>query len=98
MLFSGRVTPQFPEPVGTLVSINWLYFTFFLFVFTCLLIFAVSAVTKRATAEQLQGLTFAPLTPEQRVEERRSYDAWDIYTHAPSCGVAASCSSAKGCG
>src|SRR5688572_1006247 len=38
---------QWPGLIQDFVDINWLYFSFFLFVFTCVLIFVVSAVTPK---------------------------------------------------
>lgn len=61
------------------VDMNWLYFSFLLFVFSCFVIFAVSMVTPRAPASQLVGLTYDSITPEQKVEERASYGFWDIF-------------------
>jgi SSS family solute:Na+ symporter len=68
-----------PEPFETLVSIHWLYFSFLLFVVICLLIFAVSLFTKRASDAQLAGLTYASTTPEQRAAEKASYGFWEIF-------------------
>jgi solute:Na+ symporter, SSS family len=50
------------------VDINWLYFCFLLFVFTCALIFVVSAFTPKASGEHLSGLTYGTISPEQRAE------------------------------
>ncbi|MEQ8936028.1 MAG: sodium:solute symporter [Amphiplicatus sp.] len=68
----------FPPFLEALAKINWLYFSFFLFVGTCLAIYLVSFVTKKASAEQLEGLTYASVTPEHQAELRASYDIWDI--------------------
>jgi SSS family solute:Na+ symporter len=67
-----------PAALQAFADINWLYFSFFLFLFTCGLIFAVSAVTKKASKEQLSGLTYSSITPEQRAEDRKSYGTWEI--------------------
>jgi SSS family solute:Na+ symporter len=61
------------------VDINWLYFSFLLFVFTCAVIFLTSLVTPKAAPEKLAGLTFDSITPEQRAEERKSYGFWEIF-------------------
>jgi solute:Na+ symporter, SSS family len=61
------------------VDINWLYFSFLLFVFTCLLIFAVSVFTKKATPEQLAGLTYGSVTKEQDAATRASFGFWEIF-------------------
>jgi len=70
---------QWPRLVQGLVDLNWLYFSFFLFVFTCLLIFIVSAVTKQGTPEQLAGLTYSSVTREQNAADRASYGFWEVF-------------------
>ena len=57
--------------VAWFVEINWLYFCFLLFVFTCIVIFVVSAFTPRMSDEKLKGLTYATITPEQKAEVHR---------------------------
>ena len=70
---------QWPGLVQAFVDINWLYFSFLLFVFTCVLIFAVSAVTKKASPEQLAGLTYGSVTQEQHAATRASFGFWEIF-------------------
>ncbi|HKQ15595.1 MAG TPA: sodium:solute symporter [Steroidobacteraceae bacterium] len=70
---------EWPGIVQAFVDINWLYFSFFLFVFTCVLIFAVSAVTKKASPEQLAGLTYGSVTQEQHAAARASFGFWEIF-------------------
>jgi SSS family solute:Na+ symporter len=69
---------QWPSFVQNIVDLNWLYFSFLLFVFTCVLIFIVSAITPQAAPEQLAGLTYRSVTQEQTAEERKSYGFWEI--------------------
>ena len=59
------------------VDINWLYFCFLLFVFTCVLIFVVSAFTPKASDEQLEG---SPTPRSARNRKRK-------YTPACRCGT-----------
>jgi SSS family solute:Na+ symporter len=70
---------EWPGLVQAFVDINWLYFSFLLFVFTCVLIFAVSAVTKRAAPEQLAGLTYGSVTQEQEAATRASFGFWEFF-------------------
>jgi SSS family solute:Na+ symporter len=60
------------------VNVNWLYFAFLLFVFTCLVILTVSTFTPKADPAKLVGLTRDTVTPEQKAEVRASYGVWDI--------------------
>jgi SSS family solute:Na+ symporter len=70
---------EWPGLVQAFVDINWLYFSFLLFVFTCVLIFAVSAVTPKASPEQLAGLTYGSVTKEQGAATRASFGFWEIF-------------------
>jgi len=60
------------------VDINWLYFCFLLFVFTCVLIFVVSAFTPRASDERLAGLTFSTISKEQKAEVQSGVSVSDV--------------------
>ena len=57
------------------VDINWLYFSFLLFVFTCALIFVVSQFTPKASPEQLAGLTYRSVSAQQNAEDRQTLRA-----------------------
>lgn len=78
------------EPGGWLdwfVSVNWLHFCEFLFVFTVVLIALISFFTKAAEKEQLEGLTFGSVTEEQKQETRDSWDNWDVAHSAVILGA-----------
>ena len=66
-------------PLQVYVDMNFLYFGFFLFVFTCLIIYATSMVTPKASPEKIAGLTYGSITPEQRAAERGSYGFWEVF-------------------
>jgi SSS family solute:Na+ symporter len=70
---------QWPGIVQDFVDLNWLYFSFFLFVFTCVLIFVVSAVTPKASPEKLAGLTYRTVTREQSDQDRDSAGFWEVF-------------------
>jgi SSS family solute:Na+ symporter len=84
---SGGV--QWPAPIQALVDINWLYFSFGLFVFTCGVIFAVSAVTPKASIEQITGLTYKSVTAQQSAEDRKTYGGWEIFHTCVVAGIVA---------
>jgi SSS family solute:Na+ symporter len=65
-------------PMQWFVDINWLYFCFLLFVFTCALIFVVSAFTPKASDERLTGLTYSTITEEQKAEVHKGESVWDL--------------------
>lgn len=78
---------EFPGPIQAYVDMNWLYFSFFLFVFTSALILVVSAFTPKAPPEQLAGLTYSTVSRETAAEERRSYGFWEIFHTCVVAGI-----------
>jgi len=80
---------QWPGPIQALVDINWLYFSFLLFVATCLVIFAVSAVTPKASTEQIVGLTYKSVTAQQTAEDRQTYGFWEVFHTCVVAGIVA---------
>jgi SSS family solute:Na+ symporter len=58
-----------------------------LFVFTCAVIFAVSAVTPKAPEDQIAGLTYRSVTHEQTAGDRQSYGFWEIFHTVVVVGI-----------
>jgi SSS family solute:Na+ symporter len=79
----------FGGALGAFVRVNWLYFSFMLFVFTCALIYAVSLVTAPAPPGQLTNLTLGTITPEQRAREAGGAGFWEIVHSAVILAVIA---------
>jgi len=69
------------------VDINWLYFSFLLFVFTCVVIFVVSRFTPKAPPDQLAGLTWKTVSVDTAAEERRSYGFWEVFHTCVIAGI-----------
>lgn len=61
------------------VSINQYNYSAGLFMLCIILIVVVSFFTKKPSDEQIQGLTFASSTPEQRAETRASWSWTDVF-------------------
>jgi SSS family solute:Na+ symporter len=80
---------EWPSAIQALVDINWLYFSFFLFVFSCLVIFAVSKFTPKAPESQLAGLTYSSVTKEMTADDRQSYGFWEIFHTVVIVGIIA---------
>jgi hypothetical protein len=59
-------------------------------VFTCAVIFAVSAVTPKASIEQITGLTYRSVTAQQNAEDRKTYGGWEIFHTCVVAGIVAS--------
>jgi SSS family solute:Na+ symporter len=62
----------------TIGSTNFLTFAAWFFLFCVILCLVVSWLTPAPSEEQIQGLTFATLSDEQRKANRASYNFWDI--------------------
>ena len=73
---------RFSPAFEAVAQINWLYFCFLLFAGTCALILLVSLVTPRRPAEQLEGLTYSSITPQQAAQDRAGYGFWEIFHSA----------------
>ena len=68
-------------PGSTLWIINNIYFQYYsvlIFLVSAVTMFAVSYATAAPSPAQIQGLTFATVTPEQNAETRRSWNHWDV--------------------
>jgi SSS family solute:Na+ symporter len=78
---------EWPSFIQTLVDINWLYFSFLLFVFTCAVIFIVSMFTPKAPEAQIAGLTYSSVTKEMTAEDRESFGFWEIFHTVVIVGI-----------
>jgi solute:Na+ symporter, SSS family len=81
---------DWPSLIQAFVDINWLYFSFFLFVFTGALIWVVSQFTPKASAEQMQGLTYSSVSAAQNADDRLSFGFWEIFHTFVILGIIAS--------
>jgi SSS family solute:Na+ symporter len=59
-------------------DVNWLFFSGAMLLTCILIIMGVSVVTKPASDEQIQGLTFGSTTAEQKAVSRASWNHWDV--------------------
>jgi len=63
------------------------YYSALIFVVSALTMIAVSYATAAPSDAQIKGLTFATVTPEQRLETRRSWNHWDVINSAIVLGL-----------
>lgn len=68
-------------------NVNFLTFAAWFFLFCVVLCIVVSALTPAPSASQVRGLTFSSLTEQQKNENRKSYNVWDIVFSALVVGV-----------
>jgi solute:Na+ symporter, SSS family len=62
----------------TFAHTNFLTFAAWFFLFCMIICVGVSLLTKAPAPEQIKGLTFGSLTPEQKAANRASYSALDV--------------------
>lgn len=63
-------------------DVNWLFFCGGMLVFSMAVVMIVSKFTPAASAAQIEGLTFASATPEQKAATRASWNKWDVINSA----------------
>lgn len=68
-------------------GVNWLFFSGGMLILSLMVIYVVSQFTKQAEASQLQGLTFASVSAEQKAISRASWNHWDIIHSAIILGI-----------
>lgn len=66
--------------LGWYANENWLYICIFLFIVISALMILISFVTPAKTEQELKGLTFGSMEPEQLQEVKSGIDKWD-YIH-----------------
>jgi SSS family solute:Na+ symporter len=76
MIFRTSLDPD--GLLSWIVSVNWLHYSIFLFLFCLVVIAVVSMFTKKPGQEQLAGVTYGSATPEQLAETRQSWNHWDV--------------------
>jgi solute:Na+ symporter, SSS family len=78
---------EWPSLIQAFVDVNWLYFSFLLFAFTCGVIFVVSQFTPKASVEQIAGLTYRSVSAQQSESDRQSYGFWEIFHTCVIVGI-----------
>jgi SSS family solute:Na+ symporter len=72
-------------------EMNWLYYCCLLLVFTVTLMIVISLFTRPKSDEELSGLTYKGVSPQQAEEVRQSWTAWDVINTAIIVGIIATC-------
>jgi SSS family solute:Na+ symporter len=72
-------------------GMNWLYYCCLLLIFTVTVMIAISMFSKPKSDEELSGLTYKGVSPQQAAEVRESWSAWDVINTAVIVGIIALC-------
>jgi SSS family solute:Na+ symporter len=73
--------------LATIGNFNAYYFAGVLFVFSMMLVIGISAATPAPAEQQVVGLTYASMTPEQRKQNRASWGLPDVLGTAVVLGL-----------
>lgn len=79
---NGQLVDGASGPLASFAAINFAHMAIFMFVACALVCSVVSLLTEQPHKEQIQGLTFGTLTPEQRQAARNSYSKVDVVLSA----------------
>ena len=74
-----------------IAGMNWLYYCCLLLIFSIGVMVVVSMLTPAKSDEELSGLTYKGVTPEQAAEVRESWTTWDVVNTAVILGIIATC-------
>jgi SSS family solute:Na+ symporter len=72
-------------------GMNWLYYCCALLVFSVVIMLVVSLFSKAKTDEELAGLTYHAVSPEQLAEVRESWSLWDVVNTAIILSIVGLC-------
>ena len=72
-------------------DLNWLYYCCLLLAFTITVMVVLSLFTAPKSDEELSGLTYKGVSPEQAAEVRESWTTWDVVNTAIIVGIIAAC-------
>jgi len=72
-------------------GMNWLYYCCALLVFSVVIMLVVSLFSKAKTDEELAGLTYHAVSPEQLAEVRESWSLWDVVNTAVILSIVGLC-------
>jgi SSS family solute:Na+ symporter len=72
-------------------GMNWLYYCISLLVFSIVVMVVISLFTKAKTREELAGLTYNAISPEQAQEVRDSWNKWDVFNTCVVLGIIVLC-------
>lgn len=66
---------------------NFLYYSGVLLGISIVLVMGISLVTKQTSDDQIAGITYATLSPEDKKDIRESWDKWDVILTAVVLGL-----------
>jgi SSS family solute:Na+ symporter len=76
---------------AAVAGMNWLYYCVALFAFSIAVMVVVSLFSEPKTDEQLAGLTYKSVSPQQSQEVRDSWNRWDVFNTMVVLGIVVFC-------
>jgi SSS family solute:Na+ symporter len=77
-LKDGQLVEGASGPLAEYAMINFSHMAIYMFVACVMVCSIVSLATAKPSLEQIKGLTWGTLSPEQKLEARNSYSKWDL--------------------
>lgn len=74
----GKLVDGASGPFAQLAIINFSHMAIYMFLACVVVCSVVSLATEKPSLEQIKGLTWGTLSPEQKAEARNSYSKWDV--------------------
>lgn len=81
---SGGIQSDMLYAIG---NYNFLFASGWLMAISVIVVVTVSLMTKKPSAEQIVGLTYQTATPEQKLENRQSWNKWDVIATSAVLGL-----------
>ncbi len=75
---NGTLIDGASGPFATFASVNFAHMAIYMFLACVAVCSIVSLATKKPDAEQIKGLTWGTLSPEQKAEAKNSFSKWDV--------------------
>jgi SSS family solute:Na+ symporter len=75
---NGQLAPGASGLLAEFAVINFAHMAIYMFIACVFVCSFVSLVTEKPSLEQIKGLTFGTLSPEQKAAAKNSYSKWDV--------------------
>jgi SSS family solute:Na+ symporter len=75
---NGQLIPGASGLLAEFAVINFAHMAIYMFIGCVVVCSVVSLVTEKPSLEQIKGLTFGTLSPEQKAAAKNSYSKWDV--------------------
>ena len=75
---NGQLIDGASGPLAQFAVINFAHMAIYMFIACVIVCSVVSLATEKPSLEQIKGLTWGTLSPEQKAEAKNSFSKWDV--------------------